>query len=196
MRGEAMEPRTRRLLEAVERALKLAHMIWTGGVEEAGGLLAVDVLLEPAVEEGVLDVQLVDRPAAGDGEGEDGADGRRFHDGTEGFPVVHAFLLSESSKDPARLVPCEGTVGVELVPEDPFACNNIHTRWTRYQSPSVILNQSVKLVKHCVVPVRIFEGRFVGGRDGRDNRGGRFGVEIKEPSRLAETRFCTGVHLV
>jgi hypothetical protein len=56
-------PRSRRLLQAVERLLEPTHQIMVHMVNEAGGLRAVDCLGECALEEGVLDVELVHRPA-------------------------------------------------------------------------------------------------------------------------------------
>jgi hypothetical protein len=44
------------------------------------------------MKEGVLDVELVDRPVPGEGEGEDNADGGEL-DGAEGLIVVHAGSL-------------------------------------------------------------------------------------------------------
>jgi hypothetical protein len=82
--GEAAVPGPRRLLEAVEGAVQPADQVRVSGVDEAGGLAAVESLRQSDMEEGVLDVELVDRPVPGEGEGEDGTDGGELDDGVEG----------------------------------------------------------------------------------------------------------------
>ena len=82
-------------------------MIWRGGVDEAGRLLAVDSLSEMAVEKCVLHVELVDRPKARSSDAEDGLYRRWFNNRTEGLVVVDAVALGEASDHLARLVPGE-----------------------------------------------------------------------------------------
>jgi hypothetical protein len=57
-------PRSQRLLQAVEGLVEPAHKLRVCGVNEADGL---DSLEECAVEECVLDVELVHGPTLGDG---------------------------------------------------------------------------------------------------------------------------------
>jgi hypothetical protein len=59
------------------------------------------------VEEGILDVELMDRPVPGEGEGEDGANSGELDDGTEGLVVIHSGALG--------LVAVEGAVRGKLV---------------------------------------------------------------------------------
>jgi hypothetical protein len=62
------------------------------------------------VEEGILDVELMDRPVPGEGEGEDDANGGELDDGAEGLVVVHSGALGEALKDPTGLIAVEGAV--------------------------------------------------------------------------------------
>jgi hypothetical protein len=57
------------------------------------------------VEEGILDVELVDHPVLVEGEGEDPNCGKL--DEVEGLVVVHFGALGEASKDPTSLVAVE-----------------------------------------------------------------------------------------
>jgi hypothetical protein len=41
------------------------------------------------VEEGILDIELMNRPVPGERKGEDGPNGGEFDDGAEGLVVVH-----------------------------------------------------------------------------------------------------------
>jgi hypothetical protein len=62
------------------------------------------------MEEGILDVELMDRLVAGEGEGEDDADSGEFDDGAEGLVVFYSGALGEAPKDPTSLVAVEGAV--------------------------------------------------------------------------------------
>jgi hypothetical protein len=74
-----------------------------------------------AVEEGILDVQLVDHPISREGEGEDDPNGGKLYDGPGGLVVVHSEVLSEATKDPTGLVAIERAIKGELVAENPLA---------------------------------------------------------------------------
>jgi hypothetical protein len=86
-------------------------------VDETGGLAALDSLRQSAVEEGILDVKLMDRPVPGEGEGEYGANSGELDDGAEGLVVVHSGALGEAPKDLTGLVAVEGAVRGKLVAE-------------------------------------------------------------------------------
>ena len=60
------------------------------------------------MEEGILDIELMDRPVPR--EGEDDANGGELDDRAEGLVVVHSGTLGESPKDPMGLVAVEGAV--------------------------------------------------------------------------------------
>lgn len=118
------------LLETIERLVETAHKVGLGGVNKAGGLSAVDCLLKCPMEEGILHIQLVNWPIAGDRQAEDGADCGRLDDGAEDLVEVDAGALGEAAKDPASLVPIQTAVGLELVAEDPLAGDDIGSmRW-------------------------------------------------------------------
>jgi hypothetical protein len=62
------------------------------------------------MKEGVLDIELVDRPVPGEGGGEDGVGGGEHDDGAEGLIVVHTGALGEAPKNPAGLVAVKGAI--------------------------------------------------------------------------------------
>jgi hypothetical protein len=92
---EAVIPCLWRLLQTIEGLVEPAHQLRVCGVNEAGGLRAVDYLEECAVKEGVLDVELVHGPAPGDSQGQHSLDGSRLDDGAEGLVILHPGALSE-----------------------------------------------------------------------------------------------------
>jgi hypothetical protein len=90
------------------------------------------------VEEGILDVELMDRPIPGEGEGEDGLNGGELDDEAEGFIVVHTGALGEASKDPTDLVVVEGAVRGQLVAKEPLVSDHVGAWWTRHQVLGVV----------------------------------------------------------
>jgi hypothetical protein len=58
------------------------------------------------MEEGILDVELMDRPIPREGEGENSSNGGKPDDGAKGVVVVHSKALSEALKGPNE--PCSG----------------------------------------------------------------------------------------
>ena len=59
---EPMKPGPRRLFQAVQRTLELADETRMFLVDEAGRLIAVNLFVEEAVQERILDVKLMHRP--------------------------------------------------------------------------------------------------------------------------------------
>ena len=118
--GETLVPRSRGLLEAVQRLVQATDVVGAVGVDEARRLLTLDLLVKIAMEEGILDVELVERPGARYREAEDDADRGRLDDGAECLVKVDPRLLREAANHPSRLVAGEAAIRVEFVLEDPF----------------------------------------------------------------------------
>jgi hypothetical protein len=102
------------------------------GVDEPGGLAAVDSIRQSAVEESILNIELMDRSIPGEGEGEDDANDGEFDDRVEGLVVVHSGVLGEATKDPTGLVAVEGAVRGQLVPKEPVVDDHVGAWWTRH----------------------------------------------------------------
>jgi hypothetical protein len=62
------------------------------------------------MEEGILDIELMDRPILGKGEEEDGSNDGELNDGAEGLGVLHFRALAEAPRDPTGLIVVEGVV--------------------------------------------------------------------------------------
>lgn len=90
---EAGEPCPRHLAEAVEVAVEEANGVWLVGIDEADGLLAVDLLVELSMKERVGNIQLVGRPLLAGEKGEDGADRGRLNHGRECLTEVDSGSL-------------------------------------------------------------------------------------------------------
>jgi hypothetical protein len=88
--------------------------------------------------EGILDIELMDRPVPGEGEGEDGSNGGELDDEAEGLVVVHSGALGEAPKDPTGLVAVEGAVRSHLVAKEPLFGDHVGVWWTWDQVPGVV----------------------------------------------------------
>ena len=136
-------------------------MIYSGTVDETWWLLVVDRLVEVAMKKGILHIQLVDRPGAGDGNAENGPNGGLFDHRTEGLVVVNAFSLRKPADHPAGLVTSEGPIGMEFVPENPLARHNVRARRARNKTPGVVVDECLVLSHHRSPPVGIGQGAAV-----------------------------------
>ena len=84
--SKTVKPGVRSLFETVERLEKATYMSGPRGINEARGLLTVNLLIESAMEEGILDVKPVSIPIKGERDGEDDAHCRRFDNRDERDP--------------------------------------------------------------------------------------------------------------
>jgi hypothetical protein len=130
-------------------------------------MTAVDSIRQSAMEEGILDVELMDRPIPGEGEGEDGVNSGELDDGAKGLVVVDSGALGEAPKDPTSLVAVEGAVRGQLVAKESLAGDHVGVWSTRHQVPGVVDQQGHVLLLHSTTPVWVSEG----GANGED-RGG------------------------
>jgi hypothetical protein len=160
------------LLEAVEGALKKTNGIGARRVDEAGGLLTIDGLVQVTVKKGILHVQLVDRPLTRSSDAEDDPNRCRLDDGAERLVIVDAVSLGEAADDPASLMTSQRAVGVELMPEDLFAGDDIGARRPGDEAPCVVVDESLVLLSHNRAPLRVGKGPSVVTGNGRGSRGG------------------------
>jgi hypothetical protein len=136
-------------------------------VNEPNGLSEVDCLRQGVVEEGVLHVELVNRPVPGQSESQDSPDGGRFDHQTESLIVVNSGALGKAPKYIAGLIPLQGLVGMQLQLEDPFPGDHVGAMRTRHQVPGVVGLESVVLLFHGTSPLRI-------GKRTTNSRGNRW----------------------
>jgi len=108
-----------------------------------------------AVKEGVLHIQLVDRPLSRGRDAEDDLNGSRLEDGAEGLVVVDAMALGEAVDDSASLVASQGAIGVELMPEDPLAGDHVGVGRMGNEAPGVVVDERLVLVSHSRAPLGV-----------------------------------------
>jgi hypothetical protein len=155
----------------------VTNQVGVSWIGETRGLAAVDSLSEDAMEEGILHIELLNRPIMGDSSGEHRAHGGQFHNRAESLIVVDSGALSETPKDPASLVAIEGPVSAKLVREDPFAGDDVGALRSWNKVPCPITHQGLVLILHSHAPIGIGEGSADGERDRGRCRGRSRGYE-------------------
>jgi hypothetical protein len=60
--GESLVPCPWSLLQTIERLVKMAHIVGAARIDEPWWLLTIDLLVKCAMEKGILDIKLVNRP--------------------------------------------------------------------------------------------------------------------------------------
>jgi hypothetical protein len=164
-------------------------------VNEASRLRAVDGLGECAVEEGILDVELVHGPTPRNSQSQHGPDGGRLDDEAEGLVVVHPGALSEPLEDPTSLVTIKRAIRLELVLEDPLTGVDIGPRRPRNQVSRAVRQQGIVLL-HSTTPMGVRECARDRGRDRRQCRGSGSGRELMTIYGLGDLGSTTGDHRV
>jgi hypothetical protein len=124
------------------------------------------------VKECVLHVQLVDGPLARGRDAEDDPNGGRLDDGAEGLVVIDALALGEAADHPTSLVASQGAIGVELMPEDPFAGDHVGTGWTGNEAPGVGFDKRLVLFSHSLTPLGVCKAPPVVTRNRRGSGDG------------------------
>jgi hypothetical protein len=102
------------------------------------------------VQEGVLDVELVNWPGESEGQREHRADGGRLHNRAEGLIVVDSGAL-------------QGTIGPPLVRPDPLAGDDVGAGRTGHQIPRLVGDERRVLLLHRPTPVGVQQGGANGG---------------------------------
>jgi hypothetical protein len=77
------------------------------------------------MEEGILDIELMNHPIPGERVEEDSANGSKLDDGAKGLVIVHSGALGEALKDPTCLVAVEGAVRCQLLAKEPLAGDHV-----------------------------------------------------------------------
>jgi hypothetical protein len=139
------------------------------GIDETRWLLAVDNIIKSALEEYILDIELVNGLGAGDGNLEKKPDGGGLDNGADYLAIVDARALRVAPNNPSSLAARESAMRVELITKDSLAGNHVCMRWTRNQRPVAIVKVSLVLLYQSRPLEKVLKGLLSRRRD--DNKG-------------------------
>ena len=115
----------------------------------------VDLLLEVAIEEGGLDIHVMDMPAITSRKCKQDSSKLHPSNGRKGVIEVDSLLLEESACDQSSLLLDNGSNLVPLQLEHPFQGDHMTTDWKVSQLPSLVLFDGVHLLLHRNAPGRV-----------------------------------------
>ena len=98
------------MLQAVVRLVEAANMIQTRRINKTRGLLTVNHLIQGTIEEGILHIELPNRPRTGHSYVENKANRSRLGNRVESLVVVDARTLRVPTNNPARLIASKSTI--------------------------------------------------------------------------------------
>jgi hypothetical protein len=143
-------------------------------INKSSRLTALYGLQEGAMQEHILHINLMNGPAARDGQEEHCADHGQLEHQAEGLIIVDVELLGEAVKAPTSLVAFQKSIGVELVLEDQFVGDDIGANGMRDKIVGVVGDQRSKFFFQGMEPIQIDKGSVdIGGhrRQGRRESG-------------------------
>jgi hypothetical protein len=148
------------------------------------------------VEEGILHIELLNRPVVGGSNGEQRADGGRFDNRAESLIVVHTRAACEIPEDPTSLVAVESPVRESLVREYPFTGDDVEATRTGNKFPGPIAQQGPVLFLHSRTSIWIGKRDANRGWDWRRRRRGGRGDDDEGLSRYPEASLGACDHPV
>jgi hypothetical protein len=90
------------------------------------------------MEKSILHIKLMDRPRAGQCQGEDHPNSGWLDNWTKCLIIINPRALCETTEDPASLVAVKRAIRLELVTENPLASDEVDTRGAGHQCPGLI----------------------------------------------------------
>ena len=150
--GQAIIPHLGGLLEAIEGAVEKAGLVGRN-IAETLGRDDPDLLVQVAIEEGRLHIQLPDLQVLGCSIAQHGSDSVGTGDWGVGLKVVDSRDLPESLGDEAGLVARDAAVRGILDGKDPTAGNLLGSRGQRKNAPGLLLHQGLELGVHSLLPL-------------------------------------------
>lgn len=101
---EPLEPGPRRLSKPVQGLVEEVDGVGAISVDEADGLLTVDLLFDVFVQEGIGDIKLFGLPIPRGCDSKDSTNGCRFDDRCKCFTEVDTSALSEAADNPTGFI--------------------------------------------------------------------------------------------
>ena len=118
-------------------------------------LMHINNLLKITIYEGIINVHLLNLPTPCHDKSENNPNGRGLDHRTKCFIEIHAELLLKPLGNKPSLVLIKGTINFIFNLQNPLALDNTLFKRRGNYVLSVVLHESMKLVRHGKMPLRI-----------------------------------------
>jgi hypothetical protein len=133
-RGKTLKPSPRSLLEAIEGTTQPTNKTIRHRI--SWGWLHIDFLSELTIEEGVLDIQLRDRPLTNSCNSKKSPNSSHVSNRSKGLLIINTVLLLETPRHKTSLVALKRAIRASFDLVHPLACDGRNIRRQRNKIPS------------------------------------------------------------
>ncbi|XP_040245347.1 uncharacterized protein [Aegilops tauschii subsp. strangulata] len=159
-RGEALKPGARGLFKTIEGATKSTDHTIRRIVPR--WWLYINLLTQLAIEKGVLDIKLRDRPMTNRSHNKESADSGHVGHKSECLIIIASLLLLKATGHNTSFVALKRTIGASLNLVDPLAGDGTNTGREGNQIPCARALKGSKLFGHRKLPFRLSHGSPIG----------------------------------
>jgi len=153
MCGKPTIPSSRGLLQPIQGLVETTNEVRMGKILKTKRRHIVYCLSKHSMQEGILDIKMMDRPPTRESQREDCPNSGRLHHRAEGLQEIHAGSLRETAENPAHLVLLKRSIRLELVLEDTLPSDYVDPCRVRHKIPGVILQESIMFFYHSSAPM-------------------------------------------
>ncbi|KAL2583894.1 hypothetical protein AAZX31_14G103900 [Glycine max] len=161
------KPSTRRLLQPIERSMKLTHKAILPLSNKPRWLLHINILLKITVEKGILNIKLMEGPVTNSSHSKKQTNSGEFGDRRESITVINAIYLCVAFSYQTSLKPINLTSGPNFNSVDPPTTHRGLTRGKRNKLPSTIIFKGLHFINHSLSPARMIKCLTDSGRNGK-----------------------------
>ena len=151
---EFLVPGALSLLQTIKAFLEQADFVFHSWLDEESGLLHVDLDVgwEFSLQEGCLDVEMVEVEVCRAGDGEECTNGGRHADGSKGLIIVDAVLLLSAVGNEAGFLRLNSAVICKFEFQMPLAVDRVAVGWKVNKFPGAVAYLRVEFLSHCSAP--------------------------------------------
>ena len=151
------KPGSRRLLQPIERSVKLTHKTILPLSNKCRRLLHINILLKITMEEGILNIKLMERPMTHDSHSKKQADKSDFGYRRKSITIIKTIYLCLAFSYQASLKLINLTIGPNFNSTDPSTTHSCLAKRKGKWFPSTIILKSLDFINHGLSPSRMIK---------------------------------------
>jgi len=161
------KPSARRLLQPIERSVKLTNKTILPLSNKPRRLLHINILLKITVEKGILNIKMMEGPMTDSSHSKKQTNSGEFGYRRESITVINAIYLCVALSHQASLKSINLTIGPNFNSVNSSTTHSGLTRRKRNKLPSIIIFKSLHLINHSLSPARMIKCLTNSGRNSK-----------------------------